>query len=256
MTFPYTSGIDVSGTVVSVGPGAKKFRLGQPVYGISSGSYAEYAIASEIVLSLKPDNISFDQAAATPIGGRTAWIALFVLGDLQEGQTLLVHGAAGGVGNFVVQLGRWKGAHVIGTASSGNIDFIKSLGVETAIDYSETRFEDVVSDVDIVVDSVGGDVEDRSWQVIKPGGILITMVHPVSPENTDHDGIRTASTNMAPQLMSSLTIDPLQSLQELIAAGDIVPQVGQVFALENAKEAQELCETGHGRGRIILHVRD
>jgi NADPH:quinone reductase-like Zn-dependent oxidoreductase len=256
MTFPYTPGIDVAGTIEATGPGVKRFKVGQAVFGRGAGSYAEFAIAPEQGLALKPDNISFDQAAATPIGGRTAWIALFVIADLQEGQQLLMHGAAGGVGTFAVQLGRWKGAHVIGTASSSNIDFIQSLGVETAIDYATTRFEDVVSDVDVVFDVIGGEVEDRSWQVIKPGGILVTAVHPVAPEDSDHDGIRTASTNLSPQMPALLTSEPLQPLQELIASEDIVPYVGQVFALENAKEAQEFCETGHGRGRIILHIRD
>jgi NADPH:quinone reductase-like Zn-dependent oxidoreductase len=259
ITFPYTPGADLSGTVEAIGPGVKAFKVGQAVFGsvfsASMGAYAEYAIVPEKALELKPDNITFDEAATVPIGARTAYIALFTIADLQEGQTLLVHGAAGGVGNFAVQLGRWKGAHVIGTASGANVEFVKSLGAEQVIDYNETRFEDVVSDVDVVLDSVGGEVEDRSWQVIKPGGILVTLIHPVPPENADHDGVRIASTirSIGTPLQ---TANPLHAIRDLIAAGDIVPHVGAVFSLEQAREAQELCETGHGRGRIVLHIRD
>jgi len=129
-------------------------------------------------LAQKPHNISFDRAAAIPVGARTAWIALFSLADLQARQVVLVHGAAGGVGNYAVQLARWKGAHVIGTASMNNLDFVRTLGAETVVDYNTTPFETVARDVDVVVDTVGGETQERSWSLIKPGGILIAIGHP------------------------------------------------------------------------------
>ena len=256
MTFPFTPGFDLAGIIETVGPGVTLFEKGQPVLGRGNGSYAEYAVVPETSLIIKPDNISFDQAAAVPIGARTAWVALFNLGNLEESQQLLVHGAAGGVGHFAVQLGRWKQAHVIGTCSKDNVDFVKSLGAETVIDYNETPFEEVVHDVDVVVDPIGGDVEERSWQVLKPGGIFVTLTHPIPPGQEQQHGVWVYSTILAPELAAKITTEPLQQIAELIGSGEVVPEVGPIFPLEQARQAQELSESGHGRGRIILHIAD
>src|SRR6266487_589209 len=161
---PFTPGSELAGTVEALGPGVTAFEIGQAVYGRGAkGAYADYAVVPTDSLAHKPHNISFDQAASVPVGARTAWIALFSLADLQPGQRILVHGAAGGVGNYAVQLARWKGAHVIGTASFNNLEFVRSLGAETVIDYNATPFEEVAHDLDVVVDTVGGETQDRSW---------------------------------------------------------------------------------------------
>lgn len=256
LTFPYTPGIELAGIIESVGPGVKAFKKGQAVFGTTMGSHAEYAIAPEKTLFLKPENVTFDQATTIPIGARTAWIGLFILADLQEGQQVLVHGAAGGVGIYVVQLARWKNAHVIGTSSSENLEFVSSLGAESVIDYNVTPFEEVVHDVDVVVDAVGGDVEDRSWQVLKEGGILISLTGPASTETAEQHSVRVASTNQSPQLAALIKTDPLLPISKLVASGDIVPQVGSIFSLDNAVAAYRLSELGHGRGRIIIHITD
>jgi len=207
-------------------------------------------------LARKPRNISFDQAASVPVGARTAWMALFSLADLQAGQQVLIHGAAGGVGNYAVQLARWQGAHVIGTASFDNLEFVRALGAEIVIDYHTTPFEQVAHDVDVVVDPIGGQTQDRSWPLIKPGGMLVAIGHPPAEDMAAKHGVRTASTVLDQQVPPRLLTEPLQEISALIESGLLLPQVGRVFPLEEAAQAQALSETGHGRGRIVLHIAD
>ena len=161
---PFTPGSELAGTVEALGPSVTAFEIGQAVYGRGAkGAYADYAVVPADSLAYKPRNISFDQAASVPVGANTAWMALFSLADLQAGQQVLVHGAAGGVGNYAVQLARWRGAHVIGTSSFNNLEFVRTLGAEIVIDYNTTTFEQVAHDVDLVVDPIGGQTQDRSW---------------------------------------------------------------------------------------------
>src|SRR6202165_3001223 len=170
---PHTPGFDVAGTVEQVGSGVSDFTVGDDVFGRGAATYAEYAVAPVNDIALKPRSISFEHAATLPIGGVTAWVGLFDAADLQPGQRLLVQGGAGGVGSFVGQLGDLKGGYVIATTSWANVDYVRSLGADEAIDYTTTKFEDVVSDVDVVLDVVGGEVTDRSWGVLKAGGIMV-----------------------------------------------------------------------------------
>ncbi len=165
-SFPHIPGRDLAGIVEEVGPGVTTFQKGQAVFGQSAnGSYTEYAVASVQTLALKPETISFDEAATIPVGATTAWQGLFDHGQLQSGQRVLILGAAGGVGLFAVQLARWKGAQVIGTASTANLDFVRSLGAETVIDYTTTAVERAVHDVDLVLDTVGGEALATVWPV-------------------------------------------------------------------------------------------
>ncbi|SDO85938.1 Zinc-binding dehydrogenase [Paenibacillus sp. yr247] len=168
-------GIFASGIVESTGPGVTEFTVRARVFGIVNGAYAEFGIAPVNELVNMPDGLSFEDAASIKGGAETAWKALFTEGELEAGQTVLIHATAGGVGQFAVQLAKWKGANVIGTASTSNLDFVKSLGADQVIDYTTTAFEDVVKDVDLVVDPVGGDTEDRSWAVLKQDGILVPL---------------------------------------------------------------------------------
>lgn len=248
---PSGTGRDFAGVIEAVGPGVTGFTKGQAVYGMAdTGSYAEYALASVKDIAPKPHALSFDEAASVPIGAVTAWRALFDVANLEAGQDVLVQGAAGGVGLFLVQLARWKGAHVTGTASAANQEFVRSLGAK-AIDYRATPVENVVHGMDVVVDAVGGDVLAKSYQLLRPGGILVTIAGRPDEEAARRYGVRTA--NLGPVSGAS---DVLRQLNDLLQSGTIKPHVEEVLPLDQAADAQRLSETGHGQGHIILHVAD
>jgi NADPH:quinone reductase-like Zn-dependent oxidoreductase len=251
LPLPATVGVDLAGMVDSIGPGVTDLQPGQEVYGGGRGTYADYAISSASGLGPKPRNLSFDQAAAIPVGVRAAWCSIFDAGGLQPGQTLLVHGAAGGVGLWAVQLGRWKGARVIGTASAANLEFVRTLGADTVVDYGSTPFESVARDVDVVLDTIGGEIVERSLRVIKPGGVYVTIVGPAPEERARQLGVRAARVGRRES-----DADLFRQVGELIESGRIAPVVQRVFQLEDARQAHELSETGHGRGRIVLHIAD
>ena len=251
--FPYTPGIELAGIVEEIGPGVAGFEKGQAVYGTASGTNAEYAVAPAGSLAPKPASLTFDEAASVPIGVLTAWRALFDAAGLQAGQRILIQGAAGGVGSFAVQLARWKGAHVIGTASAGNRDFVRALGTESVIDYQSTPFETVVSDLDVVLDTVGGDVVERSLQVLRPDGIYVTIVGQPPQEKAKALGVRAASVGHSDPAQNG---ELLRQVTALIESGQIKVQVTNSFSLSAAAQAHALSESGHGRGRIVLHVGD
>ena len=249
--FPHTPGLELAGVVEEIGPGDTGFQKGQAVYGIGGSTNAEYALVPASSLAPMPNSLSFDQAAAVPIGALTAWRALFDVADLQPGQRILVQGAAGGVGSFAVQLARWKGAHVIGTASAKNLDFVRSLGAEEAIDYQATPFETVVHDMDVVLDTVGGDVQDRSLTVLRPGGLYVTIAGMPPQEEAQKRGVRAAGVGPADPARAG---ELLREIGELIESGQIKVQVTNIFPLAEAGQAHALSQQGHGRGRIVLHV--
>jgi NADPH:quinone reductase-like Zn-dependent oxidoreductase len=249
LELPYTPGLDVAGTVVVAGPDVTAFAEGDDVFGRGSGAYAEYAIAPVATLAHKPSALSFEQAATLPIGGVTAWVGLFDAAHLEAGQRVLVHGGGGGVGSIAVQLAHWKGAHVIATSSAGNVEHVRALGADQVIDYETTKFEDVVHEVDVVLETVGGEVTERSWGVLKPGGIMVVVAGMPDAEKAASLGVRTS--NVRPP---EVTAPILDELGRLAASGAIVPQVGPVFSLDEAAEAHSTSETGHGRGRIVLQV--
>ncbi len=251
LELPAIPGIDLAGTVEATGPGVTAFQPGQAVFGSGSGAYAEFALAPADNLAPIPGKLSFDEAAATPIGARTAWTSLFDAAGLQPGQRLLVNGAAGGVGHFAVQLGRWKGAHVIGVASTANLDFVRSLGAGEVIDYTTTPVESVAHDVDVVLETVGGAGTERLLAVLRPGGVIVSIAGPVPEAAAQERGVRVARPT-PPASLGAL----LRQIAELIEAGTLQPVVGRVFPFEQAAQAHALSETGHGRGRIVLHVRD
>jgi NADPH:quinone reductase-like Zn-dependent oxidoreductase len=188
-------GWDASGEVVASGMGVTEFKPGDAVYtilGMKAGAYAEYVTTPVSLAALKPQSVDHMHVASVPLVSLTACQALFDLAGLQQGQRLLLHGAAGGLGSMAVQLANAKGAYVIGTASSRNADFLRQLGADEVIDYQSTRFEDVVSDVDVVFDTIGGDTQERSFGVLKKGGFLVSAVSPPSEEMTAAHGVRGA----------------------------------------------------------------
>lgn len=248
---PATPGLDVSGTIDAVGEGVTGFAAGDRVFGRGTATYAEFAVAPAATIAHIPDGVSFEQAATLHVGGVTAWLALFDSAHLEAGQRLLVQGGAGGVGSMAVQLGRWKGAYVIATASAANLDFLRSIGADEVIDYTTTSVEDAVHDVDVVVDTVGGEVTAHSWSELKPGGILVTIAGMADAETAAARGVRAEAV-----ARSTETRSILEELGGLVASGNLKPEIQQVFPLEQAALAQAASESGHGRGRILLKVTD
>jgi NADPH:quinone reductase-like Zn-dependent oxidoreductase len=248
-------GRDLSGVVEEVGPGVTTLVKGSEVYAMlgygRDGAEADYTIALPNELVPKPSTLDHVQAAAVPLSVLTAWQALFDHAHLAAGQTVLIHGGAGGVGVFAVQLARWAGAQVIATASARHRDFLHELGANEVIDYTTTRFEEVVHGVDLVFDLVGGDTLQRSWQVIKPGGVLVSIVSPPPPAavTKGHD-VRFAWFVVEPNR------DELIQIGALIDAGQLRPIIDTVFPLAQARQAYEQAAKGHTRGKIVLRVMD
>jgi NADPH:quinone reductase-like Zn-dependent oxidoreductase len=251
LTLPYTPGLDVAGTVEALGDGVTAFAVGDRVFGRGSGTYAEFAAAPTTTIAGIPEGVSFEQAAPLHVGGETAWVGLFDTAHLEAGQRLLVQGGAGGVGAIAVQLGHWKGAYVIATASTANVEFVRSLGANEVIDYTSVNVEDAVHDVDVVLDTVGGEVTAHSWSVLKPGGILVVVAGASDTKTAEARGVRTSGVAHPPE-----TRPILEELGGLVASGDLRPQIGHAFPLEDAAQAHAVSETGHGRGRILLKVAD
>jgi NADPH:quinone reductase-like Zn-dependent oxidoreductase len=248
---PSIMGRDFSGVVEALGPDIRDFRTGDPVFGEvarGSGSYAEYAIAPASQVASKPAALDHVHAAALPIASLTAWQALFDIADLQAGQKVLIHAAAGGVGSFAVQFAKWKGAHVVGTASAHNTDFVRHLGAYEVIDYRGAKFEEIVHDADVVLDTIGGDTQDRSWEVLKTNGILVSVVQPPPQEKAKAHGARGVF------LISKARGDQLTEIADLVASGQVKVNVESVLPLRDARKAQELSQSGHTRGKIILVV--
>jgi NADPH:quinone reductase-like Zn-dependent oxidoreductase len=245
LSFPWTPGLEGAGVVEAVGAGVAAFKPGDAVFGLINAAYAQYAVAPASDLVLKPAALSFEDAASVPMGALTAWAAVEAA-DIQPGQRVFVQGAAGGVGLFAAQLARAKGANVIGTASAVNLGFVKTLGSE-AVDYDAQPFETVVHDVDVVIDTVGGEVLQRSWDVLKPGGLLVSVAGRATEEEAQAKGRQFRGARRAPA-------SNLAQIADLITAGKLTPAIQATFPLTETVAAQQLCETGHGRGRIILHT--
>ncbi len=246
LDFPWIPGLEAAGVVDALGEGVSALQVGQAVFGPIWNSYAEYAVATATDLVAKPSPLSFDEAATITIGGLTAWQAVDDSGA-GPGKHVLVQGGAGGVGMFAVQFAVARGAQVTATASAANLDFVRSLGAAQVIDYNAQNFEDVVSDLDAVVDTVGDDVLERSWAVLKPGGMLATTAGPLSQEEAEKRGLRGARSGRAP-------VETLHQIAELIEAGRVRTEVEFVYKLEEAIAAQKTCETGHGRGRLVIKI--
>ncbi len=251
---PLTLGWDVAGVIEQLGPGVTQFKAGDAVYArpdlARDGAYAEYIAARTSEIALKPQTLDFIHAAAVPLSALTAWQSLFDAGNLQPGQRILIHAGAGGVGHYAVQFARWKGAHVITTASARNANFVRSLGADEVIDYTATRFEDAVRDADMVFDTVGGEIQTRSWKVLKKGGILVSILTLTVPEEAEQRGWRSAYVFVQPNAAQ------LARIAELIDTGKVKPVVENVFPLHEAARAHTLIQGAHARGKIVLRVKD
>jgi NADPH:quinone reductase-like Zn-dependent oxidoreductase len=246
-SLPAVLGLDVSGVVET----SRTFAAaaGDEIFGMaSSGSYADFTTANETAIALKPDGVSHEQAATLPVAGGTAWQALFGPGRLEAGQTALIAGAAGGVGHFAVQFAKHAGARVIGTGSSRNRDFVLGLGADEYVDYTEQEVGDAVSDVDVVLDTVGGETTQSLVPVLGEGGILVTIAAAPPEDAARERGAR------AELLVNSPNSDQLARIAELVAAGDVRVEIAEVLPLSEVRRAHELSESGHTRGKIVLSL--
>lgn len=253
---PFTVGWDVSGVVEAVDPGVSRFKVGDEVFGMpyfprEAGAYAEYVVAPSRQLALKPAALDHVEAAALPLVGLTAWQALVDVADLRPGQRVLIHGAGGGLGHVAVQIAKARGAYVIGTASAGKHDFLRGLGADELIDHRTVDFTEAVRDVDVVLETVGGDYAQRSFRVLRPGGLLVTAVERLNadlPAQAAAAGVRSAAVAVEPDHVG------LERLSELAAAGRLHPFVQQTFDLADAAKAHELIGTGRVQGKLVLTV--
>lgn len=245
---PFIPGIDVSGVVEATGPAVTQFKKGDEVFGAGKGAYAEFAVAKESELARKPASLDHVHAAALPVAALTAWQALFNVAHLTAGQRVLIHGASGGVGHFAAQFAKAKGAYVIGTASGRNQAYLRELGVDEPIDYEKARFEDVVRNVDVVLDTQGGDTEQRSWKVLKKGGMLVSIVQVPSAEEAAKHDARSA------RFVRQPNGGELSEIARLVDSGKVMVAVDSVLPLSEAGRAHELSQTGHARGKLVLKV--
>jgi len=249
---PLIPGYDIAGIVEKTGVKVTKLKAGDAIYGYPTfgGGWAEYVIVIEGEIAAKPASLNFTKAAAVPMGALTAWQALVDTAQVQPGQTILIHGGSGGVGSFAVQIAKARGARVIATASTANQDLLKQLGADVAIDYTKTRFEEIAKDVDAVLDPVGKETLARSYDVVKKGGIVMSLVARPDAVELEKRGIRGAAISVHPDA------EDLAEIAHLIDAGKIKPVVTQVLPLSEAIEAQQQAATHHTRGKLVLRIAD
>jgi NADPH:quinone reductase-like Zn-dependent oxidoreductase len=249
---PLILGWDVAGIVESIGTGVTKFKKGDEIFGkpdlTRNGAYAEYIVVNESDLALKPKSKDFVHSAAVPVTSLTAWQSLFDVAKLEAGQKILIHAAAGGVGSFAVQFAKWKGAYVIGTASKNNLEWLKSIGADETIDYNVVKFEDVVHDMDVVLDTIGGETQNRSCKVLKKGGILVSTVGQPSEKEAEKFGVRCGVGNAVSNP------EQLNQIANLIDEGKVNPLVETILPLSEARRAHEISQSGHTRGKSVLKV--
>ena len=251
---PLIPGSDVSGVVAEVGAGASQFKKGDEVFAMADptrdGAYADYIAIHATAIGLKPKSLHHVRAAATPVSVLTAWRSLFDLGHLESGQRILIHGGSGGVGHFAVQLAKWKGAYVLATASTENQELLRKLGADHAIDYTTHKFEDVAHNIDIVLDTIGGETQERSWLVLKKDGLLISLVQPPSKEKADRLGLHGMMCRVQPDG------GQLSRIAKLSDSAKLRPMIDRILPLSEARRAHELSENGHVHGKIVLRVKD
>lgn len=260
--FAFTPGCEVSGIVEKRGAEVTALAAGDEVFGLVGfgGGYAEYVVAAADKLGWKPAALDHVHAASLPVAALTAWDALFEAGGLVEGRKVLIHAAAGGVGHLAVQLAKWRGAQVIGTASAHNEAFLREIGVDEFIDYRTTAFESVVQDADVVLDLIPREANEatdalaretmgRSWAVLSDGGVLVSIcADPTPGPDAAARGLRGAYARARPGT------DLLNRIADLVDDGQLRPEVGMVLPLQEARQAHELIQTGHTRGKIVLQV--
>lgn len=251
---PSIPGHEVAGVVEEINGQDSGIKVGDSVYGLTEfcrdGSAAEYVAVRAADLAPKPRTLDYAEAAAVPLSALTAWQALVVRGGLSKGQRVLIHGAAGGVGTYAVQLAHLYGAHVIATASLRNAPFLHDLGADEVVDYASNRFEDKIKDVDVVLDAIGGDTLERSWGVLRRGGVLVTLTASLPPEKPAQYGVRGIFFIVTPSR------EQLTKIGALIDSGSLKVIIQKILSLDRAREAFLQALSGHNRGKIVLRVKE
>lgn len=257
-TLPAILGWDIAGEVVSVGEGVSKFVTGDRIFGMSNfphpgNAYAEYAVVQEDEFTAIPKEISFEVAAGTPLAGLTAWEALFGQAEITWGQRVLIQAAAGGVGHIAVQLAKWKHCFVAGTASAANHAFLTQLGADQLIDYKEQPFEKVVDNIDVVLDGMGAEIALRSIDVLRPGGIVVSL-----PSMYKDDPAVIAKAKEKGVQVKWMSVRPsgerMEQLAILLSNNRLKVHVDATFPLHEVAKAHQLLESGHVKGKIVLTV--
>lgn len=249
VSLPFIPGLDVAGIVIATAPGVRRFKVGDEVIAATMvGAYAEYVIAKEEFVSLKPNNISFAEAASLVVNIGTAQSILFSEGKLEKGQKVLIQGAAGAVGATMVQLAKNKGIYVIATASGKGIELVKSLGADEVIDYKSQDVTILVKNVDLVADCAGGEAQNKLFEVLKSGGKLLSIAGMPSPELAQQYNIE------ARFVSSNLSAKSLENGLKLVLEGKIKPIIAKTFPLSGAAQAQDFVSAGGVNGKVVLEV--
>jgi NADPH:quinone reductase-like Zn-dependent oxidoreductase len=250
--FPLVLGWDLSGVVEEIGTAVSRFKKGDEVYSepdaSRDGAYADYIVVRESEVALKPKSLHHVHAAAVPLAALTARQALFDASELKAGQRVLIHAGSGGVGHVAVQLAKWKGAHVLATPSTKNQELLRELGADEPIDYTKQKFEDVARDVDVVLDTIGGETQERSRSTLKKGGLLLSLVEPPSIEKAKALGVRAAFVAGHPSGAQ------LAEIAKLIDSAQLKLTIDRILPLSEVRRAHQLSQTGHARGKIVLRV--
>lgn len=253
--FPIILGWDAAGVVVKVGSNVTDFKVGDSVFTrpatTNRGTYAEYLSVDTNLLAKMPEEMSFEEAASIPLAGLTAWQCLVDFGNIQKGAKVLVHAGAGGVGIFAIQIAKSFGAYVATTASENNIEFLTSLGADEVINYKENDFSEVLNGFDLVLDSMGGDIQSKSYKVLKENGKLVSIVQPPSEEEAASFNAEAGFVWLEPNG------EQLQKLADLYVEGKVKPVISKIFDFseQSLKEAHDLSESHHARGKIVIRVK-
>ena len=252
ITFPFTMGFDVSGVVVEVGDQVSKFKIGDEVFsrpnGMQAGTIAEYAVIKAEELAIKPSNISHQEAASIPLVGLTAWQAMVTKGNLQKGQKILIHAGSGGVGTLAIQMAKHLGAEVATTTSAVNAEMVKNLGADVVIDYKTQKFEEELSDYDLVFDMMGGEIMEKSFKILKKGGCLVSIKGEDSKGLAKQYGVRFEAFFMWP------SGEMLSQLAQLISDGALKPVIDRTFLIDQVQEAYGYLQGGRAKGKIVIQV--
>jgi NADPH:quinone reductase-like Zn-dependent oxidoreductase len=247
--FPLTLGQDFAGKVIEIGKGVHGYQKGDNVYGLAHGTYAEFIVTGEDTIAKIPEDVDYVTAASIPTAGLTAYQIIVNALALKEGQSVLIHGAGGGVGSFAVQLALWKKARIFANASSTDIDYLKKLGVKDVFDHEKDKFEDKVRDADAVIDLIGGDTLKRSINLVKKGGVIVSTVGEINEKQMQEKGIKGIN------FMMKRNSEDLAQMASLLEQGILKPRVNETIPLEEAKRAQDELQFKHSKGKIILEVR-
>jgi len=251
--FPFTMGFDVSGVVVEVGEQVSKFKKGDEVFsrpnGMQAGTIAEYAVINAEELAIKPANISHQEAASIPLVGLTAWQAIVTKGNLQKGQKILIHAGSGGVGTLAIQMAKHLGAEVATTTSAKNFELVKNLGADVVIDYKTQKFEEELSDYDLVLDMMGGETLEKSFKVLKKGGCLVSIKGQDTQGLAEQYGVHFEAFFMWP------SGEMLSQLAQLISDGVLKPVIDRTYPIDQTQEAYDYIQTGRAKGKIVIQVK-